>query len=32
MIYFRITSSGEIEKYEVTIDSDGLQEAKVNPY
>lgn len=28
MIYFRITSSGEIEKYEVTIDSDGLQEAK----
>lgn len=28
MIYFRITSSGEIEKYEVTINSDGLQEAK----
>ena len=28
MVYFRITSSGEIEKYEVRIDSDGLQEAK----
>ena len=28
MIYFRITSSGELEKYEVTIDSDGLQKVK----